>query len=302
MSGATATERALAVVALISAVAYVLTPASAGGIKASCFAFNARFAVPAVTIGLIVLPLALGRLGIPPVLAVVAILIGLVVDAHVPLALAPAAVTAVVVISVTAVAVGLWRWVPRPALTIVSTFAAVVLVGAGWREQRVYLRDRYTRPLLEEPVEGISAMLRHANHARVAVTGFVETYPLYGVDSSNIVELPAARVGARFVPRSTCRSWLIALQKGRYGYAVTAQQGTADSPAAAWTRAYPGARQLVAAPPGYTRRGVPWRWQLFRIAPPPRVDAARVCAQVASLHESPRSRPPGPSSADARTA
>ena len=287
LSSATPTERALAVVALISGFAYLLTPASAGGAEADCFAFNSRFAVPALALGLIALPLVVARRGIHPIFPVLAILIALVADAHVPFAPAPVAATAVLVGGVTAIALGLSCSMSRPALTAILGLVAVAAVAAGWREQRVYLRDRYTEPELEEPAEGAYVVLRHVSHARVAVTGFNQTYPFYGLDSSNFVELPAAQVGARFVPYSTCRSWLTALQRGRYDYVVTGRQGPSDSPATAWTRLYPGAREVLAAPPGFKQRGVPWRWQLFRLARVGRVDAAGACARMASARASP---------------
>jgi hypothetical protein len=282
LSNAAPTERALAVVALISGIAYVLTPASAGGAEASCFAFNSRFAVPALALGLIVLPLALGRRGIHPMWPVLLILIALVADVNVPFAPAPAGASIALVGGATAVAFGMSRPVPRPALAVTVGLITVAAAAAGWREQRVYLRDRYTGPELEEPAEGAYVVLRHASHARVAVTGFNQTYPFYGLHSSNFVQLPAAQVGAKFVPYSTCRSWLTALQRGRYDYVVTGQQGTRDSPATAWTRLYPRAREVLAAPPGYTRRGVPWRWQLFRLPPGERVEAAGACMRLAS--------------------
>lgn len=281
------TERALAIVALTSGVAYVLTPASAGGAHAACFAFNSRFAAPALALGLVVLPLSFGRRGIPPILAVVAILIAIVVDAHVPWAPAPAAGAAVLVIGVIAVARGVWRSLPRLAVATALVLIGLIAVVGSWREQRVYLRDRYTQALLEEPVEPIYAVLRHAVQPRVAVSGLVETYPLYGLDSSNVVDLPVARVGARFAPYTTCRGWLTALQRGRYDYVVTAQQGTDDSPATAWTRLYPGAQEVIAAPPGYERRGVPWRWQLFRLSHTGPFNTAVRCAQFVSRQRTP---------------
>ena len=53
----------LGAVALLSAAAYVVTPATAGGAAARCFAYNTRFGAPAVAIALLGLALALAPLG-----------------------------------------------------------------------------------------------------------------------------------------------------------------------------------------------------------------------------------------------
>src|SRR5205814_39365 len=98
---------------------------------------------------------------------------------------------------------------------------------------------------------------------------------------SNRVEYPARRDHARFRLYSTCRGWLAALADGRYDYVVTALESVADSPAAAWTRRYPGARELSASPPGSTHWGAHWTWQLFRLDPARRVDLEAACASGA---------------------
>lgn len=162
------------------------------------------------------LPLVLSRRGIHPQIPVLAILVALIVDVRPPFAPAPVLATIVLITGVTAAALRVWRALPRPALAAALVFLGLVGTLAGWREQRIYLRDRYRLPNLSEPVEPIASVLRRVSHARVAVTGFNETYPLYGLDLSNRVQLPAARVSARFAPYSSCRSWLIALQRGHY--------------------------------------------------------------------------------------
>jgi hypothetical protein len=117
--------------------------------------------------------------------------------------------------------------------------------------------------------------------ARIAVVGIVEDYPLYGSDLSNRVDYLARRDEARFLPYSSCRGWLLELHKGRYDYVVTARESLADSPAAGWTRRYPGAQQLLASAPGATHRGSHWTWELFRLDPTRRVDPAAACGSHA---------------------
>lgn len=289
LSGGTRTGRALALVALVSGVAYVLTPATAGGAQAHCFAFNTRFAMPALAIGLIVLPLVLARRGIHPLVAILAIAAAVVFDTQAPFKVAPLLATIVVVAGVSAVALRVWRALPRAALASGLPLIGLLAVAGGWHEQRIYFKDRYSHPTLAEPVEAIYRVLAHVSDARVAVTGFFENYPLYGVNLTNRIELPAARMGsARFAPYSTCRSWLIALERGRYDYVVTASQSVTESPAAGWTRRYPGARQILASRPGTTRQGTPWRWELFRLTPHARVAPPSACGDSRLARRQPR--------------
>jgi hypothetical protein len=259
--------RGLALVALLAGVAYLFTPATAGGVDARCFAFNTRFAVPAVALALVVLPLALQSWGVPPLGTVLALAVALLVDVHVPVKAAPLAGSVVLVGGAGAIALARTRAIPRVAFGVGIVCVVVVAALAGWREQRIYLRDRYSAAHLLEPVEPVAAALRGVGDVRVAVTGFSETYPLYGADLSARIELPASRVHARFVPAATCRTWTAALSRGHFDYAVTARQGVRDAPAAIWTSRIPGARAILVSPPGFTRRGAPWRWQLFRLDP-----------------------------------
>jgi hypothetical protein len=275
--------RVLAAVALTSAVAYILTPAGAGGVNASCFAFNLRFALPALTLALIVLPLVLSRLRMSPLMIVLIFLIVNVVNARLDFAPAPVLATVGIVAGAVIIWQGSCRRLPGPVLAGGIGLALVLAAAGGWHEQQVYLRSRYSRPLLTEPVEPIASALRSVRAGRVAVSGFVETYPLYGADLSHRVELPAARVQARFHPDSTtCRGWLLALEHGRYDYVVIASAGRSAAPAAYWTLRYPGMRVLLASPPGFTRRGQPWRWQLFHLRPSPRLNVATACGGALS--------------------
>ena len=143
--------------------------------------------------------------------------------------------------------------------------------------QEGFARNRFVGTTFSDPVAPIAARLRAVRSARIAVTGLSENYPLYGLDLSNRVDYPTRRVNARFFDYANCRTWLLALHEGRYDYVVTAREGVAASPAAAWTRLYPGARELLSSPPGATNRGTPWSWQLFRLDPARPVDPAAAC-------------------------
>lgn len=270
--------RMIAIVAAVSVVAYALTPATAGGTGAGCFAYNTRLAVPALALAVIALSLVLARRGLHPLVAVTALLITLVAVVRVSLSAGAVAATVVLMLATAAVASGGVRRLSGPSRTVVLGLLGLAVVAGGWKEQHDYLSSRYQQSALFEPVEPISRALDHAHHARIAVAGFQEVYPLYGSDLSDRVELPAARGdGTRFAPYGTCRSWLGALRHGGYQYVVTARQSTREPAAARWTLRYPGARELLSSPPGTTRRGSPWRWELFRLLPVPRLDAVAAC-------------------------
>jgi hypothetical protein len=276
LSRSSARERALALLALVAFAAYLLTPASAGGTDASCFGFNTRFLVAALMLSMVLVPLWLARRGVHPAVAVLGSALLIAVDAHIPLTLTPLLASAVVALCLGAL-FALGRRGPSPAaLAIVTISLGVIAIAGGWEVQRVYFRGRYTEPRLQQPVDSAALVLRHVSGARIAVSGFFETYPLDGVAISNQVRVPARRVGARFRPDTSCRTWLAALSRGHYQYAVTAEQGLGPPPAAAWTRRFPGARQLGAA--ATTRAGKPWRWEVFALPRRSSVDPAAACS------------------------
>jgi hypothetical protein len=271
------TEVGLAVAAVVSGAAYLVTPATAGGARANCFAFNTRFATPALALALVVLPLALAHRRRGPLAAVVVLAATMALTLHLSFAAEP--VIAAIALTGAAVAVGLGarRRIPRTAAILTAAAVAVLVVLAGWHEERIYLRLRYTAAGYGQPIDRIAAVLRGVHGARVAVAGFAENYPFFGPDLSNTVVYPAIRSGARFYPYPTCAAWLRALRAGRYDYVVTAREGSSPPPQAAWTRAAPGAVELAASAPVTWRHGEPWSWQLFRLDRGPGADARAVC-------------------------
>ncbi len=268
--------RRLALVGLAGTVAYVFTPATAAGPDARFFGYNTRYSVPEIALGVIVLVLALSRLGVQPLGLALALLLAVIVV--VPLYLSAGVLLVVVLVAITTAALGFGtRAAPSRARAVGFVLLGLAVIGVGWREQRTYLHDRYRGAMLGEPVEPIYAALAGIRHARIAVVGFYESYPLYGAASTNRVDYPSSRSGSRFVLPSDCPTWLPALSRGRYDYVVIARQGRGEPPAAAWTRRYPGAHELLASPPGFVRDGSAWRWQLFRMPRAASVDPEAAC-------------------------
>jgi hypothetical protein len=270
--------RGLAIVALATAAAYLVTPATAGGPGANCFGFNTRFATPALALGLILLPLAVAKVKHGPLLSLLALAFTLGLTVHPSHELAPLAGAGVLLVVAVYVATGARRALPRFARVALVVAVALLVVLGGRHEQQAYARVRYPTTAFSDPVAAIAGRLRDVHHARIAVAGLSENYPLTGADLSNRVDYPAHRDAARYLPYASCRSWLLALRKGHYDYVVTAQEGTADSRFASWTGRYPGARELLASEPGATHRGNPWTWQLFELDPTRRVDPETACA------------------------
>lgn len=283
--------RRLAVIAAVSAIGYLLTPATAGGESARCFAFNTRFALPAIALGLILVPLVLSRFGFGPVAAVLGAMVLLVVTELsygdtfaevVAVSFNPGQLSFALAVVACVTAVSLLARRPlRGRVLAASVLVVVAAAGAlGWRVQDAYSRDRYGKPRLTEPIEEVYALLKDVRHARIAVSGLYEIYPLYGRDLSNRVAFPATRIDARFEPHATCPAWLAALAEGDYDYVVTARRDVREAPAAEWTRRYPGVESVVAVPPAVGRTGPMWSVQLFALERGSRVDPESACADV----------------------
>jgi hypothetical protein len=270
--------RGLGVVALVTTAAYLVTPTTAGGHDARCFSFNTRFATPALAIGLILLPLALARTRRGPLLSVLVVAFTLALTVHPSHELVALAGAFVLAGCAWFLAAGR-HIVPRRASVAVAVAAGLVAVVVGRHEEQAYARFRYATATFSDPVAPIAGRLQLVRRSRIAVTGLSENYPFYGSDLTNRVEYPARRHEARFLPYTTCQGWLHALDTGGYDYVVTARESTLDSPAAAWTRRYPGARELLASAPGSTHRGTPWTWQLFRLDPARHVDPEKACTR-----------------------
>jgi hypothetical protein len=269
--------RRLALVTLAGTVAYVFTPLSASGTNASLFAYDTRYVIPEIALGAIVLALALSELGVQPLALALGLLLAVIVV--VPFYVSAGTLVVIVLVaSATAIVVYGTRAVPRPARVAGLVLLALAVVGLGWHEQRTYFHDRYRGAVLGEPVEPIYTALAGVSHKRIAVAGLYQSYPLYGVASTNRVDYPSSRTdGTKFTLPSTCSTWLLALSRGHYDYVVTARQGPDEPPAAAWTRRYPGAHELLASPPGFVRLGSPWRWELFGLPRAAGVNAQAAC-------------------------
>ena len=255
LPGAGRTVRMLGLVALVSLAAYLITPETAAGPAGdpAGFAFNLRYAAPALALCFAVLPLAPafdgpGRQS-ALVVALAAVLLATVTKGSLwPHRHVLGIVLVAAAVSVAGVALVAMRS-RAPSLVLVSSVAAVLLLAgaaAGYGWQRHYLHGRY------QFNPGVSALartwdfFRTVHDARVGVVGTFGgffSYPLWGLDDSNRVQYVGARGShGSFTAIASCRRWREALNAGRYEYVVTTPardpwhpKRLAPSPESRWT-------------------------------------------------------------------
>lgn len=269
----------LGLVALFSLAAYVVTPESAAGPAGDPlgFAFNLRYLAPALTLSLVVLPLAPAFAGPRRQLAVVA---GLGTTFLVTVAqgdLWPSQhVAGAVVLGALVLLLGLWRlrprrgdlWRSRPgydnvsaklrlrATKIAIVAGLIVCAGAGYRLQDHYLRGRYVYHPGVSYLSRVWAMFRTVHDARVGVVGTFGgffAYPLAGLDTSNRVQYVAERgPHGSFTPIATCARWRTQVNTDHLDYLITTPardpwhpKVLSPSPETRWTASDPAARPVL---------------------------------------------------------
>lgn len=230
--------RALGAAAVVGAIAYVFTPLTAAGPEGDPFSFtaNLRYLLPALTLGLCLLPLE-PRLAPPrartPLLVggVIALLLtGLFSDSasswverftSVPWALIAGVVTVGLVFLVFAT----HRKLGSAASGLVVAGALLLGVGTLWAFTSDYLSNRYSRDYFSFQPDGVATWAKAESGKRIAVvgsSGAFTQYTLYGDDLSNYVQyLGREAPGGDFRRIKTCVGLLRAIDRGNYDYLVT---------------------------------------------------------------------------------
>ncbi|MBV9798155.1 MAG: hypothetical protein JO039_08935 [Solirubrobacterales bacterium] len=274
LPGAGRTVRTMALVALASLAAYVITPETAAGPRGDPlgFAFNLRYAAPGLSLSLAVVALAPAWAGVKRQAALVAGLVAVLVATLAQPSLWPSRHATVAVLAGFAVLLGASavlafatgrapgqragaRQSPLLALAATAAVALIAAAGAGYALERHYLRGRYTYVPGVSSLSRVWALFRSVHDSRVGVVGTFGgffSYPLFGLDSSNRVQYVAQR-GAHgsFTPIRTCSGWRTAVNDGRYRYLVTTpardpwHPSTLEpSPEWTWTGSDPAARVI----------------------------------------------------------
>ena len=262
--------RALGAVALLTAIAYVFTPLTAGGEEGEPIAFewNIRYLAPAVAIGLAILPClpalratergrtitlaALGGLALLTTLTIVQWPEG----GHTKGGIA----TGLLVLA----AFGVAAWLVSrgrlgPAATPRSTFAIAALVAlgalvAGFVLQRHYLERRYTHLSAELNIADVVLKAQDLRNARIAISGVrgvFNQYAFSGTDLSNHVQwLGIEGEDGAYLRIPDCETWREEVNAGDYDYVVTMYDpylpgGLTDTKEGLWTREDPGTEEVL---------------------------------------------------------
>ena len=222
-------------VGLFAMAAYLATPLSAAGAEGEpvAFAINVRFLVPALLIGLALLPLAPGLERRNRQWAALALLLGLLVltDRSDAVARVPerffGALVALLAVLIPA-ALLLARRRGAGARVVAAGFAVLALaaVAIGYPVQRDYLDDRFED---FDPAANLDSAYRWAAHTEGARIGLAGTtagflgYGFYGRDLSNEVRyLGIEGPHGAFHAIPTCAEFRAAVNEAELDYLVTA--------------------------------------------------------------------------------
>jgi hypothetical protein len=261
-------ERMLGAVALLSAIAYLLTPLGASGPDGMPVGFrlNIRYLAPGLILALTLLAIPpfktdrevwrlgsvqrLWRLGTLAIFAVLVVVSAGAIEAIDTGRIPGTAVLALALAALPVLLVFLSRRGLAPVpLAGVGAAALIALAVGGRFAQDTYLDHRYssTAPDYPKPPEhpgveldqGLGAAYdwaRGTHDLKVALSGTMGAlfqYGLWGGDSSNDVEY-IGQHGPRgsFDEIAQCPEWIAALNDGNYDYVVTTPTYHQDNPAA----------------------------------------------------------------------
>jgi hypothetical protein len=266
----------LGLVAFAALLAYVVQPQVLGFNPdyPVWFRYNLRYAVPALGLGLVLLPL-LPLLRRDRWSTLVAVVLGAVVAVS---QLAPdvwppgsggqsrgwpnrgvelaAGVAIAVVVSAGGALHFLERRRPVPGRhAVLPAFVAVGTLGVvvgGFALERYHLDHGYGRDSTypeSQPITGMYAWARDVRGARIGIVGNTFQYPLYGKDLSNHVQY-VGRPGpdGSFDEVLRCEEWRTALNEGGYDYVLVAPPAAfVDEPPAGmtWTDEDPAASVVL---------------------------------------------------------
>jgi hypothetical protein len=254
-------ERMLAAVAVLAAIAYVLTPLGASGPEGTPVGFrlNIRYLAPGLGLALLLAaippPLGavrerwwrLGALGLFGAMTVLNVVHFDPIDADrmpgsVLLALAVIAIPVAFVLLA-------GRGLSRGALAAGAAVAVVALAVGGRAVQKDYLEVRYSSaaadyPRDEQPAVELGQGLgpaydwaRDVENARIGLsgtTGALFQYGLWGLDSSNEVRyIGERRDRGAFDEFDECPQWIAAVNQGDYDFVVTTPAYDQDNPESA---------------------------------------------------------------------
>jgi hypothetical protein len=257
--------RWIGAVALLGLLAYLFTPLSAAGAEGAPvgFGINIRYVIPALLLGLVLLPLAPRRLSGRGEWVLLALLLAVLVitDRSDAVLRDPARIfgIALALLFVVIPAALIWRSGPVKRRSSVVAFATLALLAfaIGYPVQRHYLRDRFAAgseiPGLQ--MEAAYRWVRDENDARIGIVGttagFLQ-YGLYGTDLSNrVVYLGEKGPHGAYNAIPTCAGFRAAVNAADLDYLVTSPflnfihtDNPISSPEAGWLEGDPAASPI----------------------------------------------------------
>jgi hypothetical protein len=256
--------RLMGAVAIAGAIAYLFTPLTAAGPEGDprAFGINLRYLVPALALGLALLPLeprlTPKRLRLPLLGGgVLALLItSLYSDSAFtwdePFTSKPAAALIGIVLIGVPVGLALLARRRRALAAVAGTVVAIAIAAVGWERADEYLDARYTRPEdFRFQLDDVARWAKPTEDERIGVAGLsgaYNQYILYGDRLSNYVQYIGRELGAGdFRAARTCPEFVRAANAGAYDYIVTTPELDLNDPATAkvspeggWMRATGG--------------------------------------------------------------
>lgn len=258
--------RVLALVGLLAGISYVLLPTGASGIAqdTTLFEVNLRYLTPALALAIPLIPILL-RIRRPKLLpALGAGLLAILLAGQLEHSLWPTQTARhlALLAACEAVALGaflaprvlsLRRETQQPYRLIGAAGALLIALGAlAFVAQRHYFARRYLVGFSrDEPLGTIFRWSQGVSHARLALYGSPEQYPLYGARDTNAVDYLGEHTGdGGYRPISSCRAWRRQLSAGRYTYIVLTPAPTRPIPLA-WTAQTPGVTLVMNPAPDF---------------------------------------------------
>jgi predicted membrane channel-forming protein YqfA (hemolysin III family) len=263
--------RWMGAVALLGLIAYLFTPLSAAGADGTPvgFAINIRYVIPALLLGLVLLPVAPRRLQGWREWTLLGILLAVLVltDRSDAVLRDPARIFGLALaFLVVAVPAGLllarFRGAARGVAVGGVAALVLLLLAIGYPLQRHYLRDRFAAgsevPGLQ--MEAAYNWARDRSHTRIGIagtTGGFLQYGLFGTDLSNrVVYLGEKGPHGAYNAIPTCSAFRTAVNAANLEYLVTSPflnfihtSAPISSPEAGWLLGDPAAKPLVRSGP-----------------------------------------------------
>ncbi|HVT66073.1 MAG TPA: hypothetical protein VHD81_13045 [Mycobacteriales bacterium] len=238
--------RLAAIVAVIATLVYLVTPTGAYGPAGHpyLFAYNVRYALPAVALSLVAL--GASRLSVRwPIVMSVVFALTLVVTLLGPRMWAlgnGTRIAAVVAVVVCAVIVRL-PVVQRHGAAV-SVVALVVVAVAGYPATHRYLNDRYHGT--SDAKEALYGAMQGQSGVKVGVIGGTAVYPFLGVHYTNSAEYVGQTLAHHaFADYTSCPSWRAAVKSAGYDFVVVELgPNSPPPPALEWTSTDPAATQV----------------------------------------------------------